>query len=103
MEEAMLRYKMISTPLGKMVSAEYSGKICLLEFADDGLAECLAPLERKYKGKAIEDKTQVLAKLEMQLSEYFAGKRKVFNLPLEFSGTEFQKSVWQKLLDIPFG
>ena len=40
---------------------------------------------------------------QKQLSEYFAGTRQRFDLPLDFEGTEFQKRVWQALLDIPFG
>ncbi|MDR0742008.1 MAG: methylated-DNA--[protein]-cysteine S-methyltransferase [Puniceicoccales bacterium] len=38
-----------------------------------------------------------------QLSEYFAWKRKIFNLPLKFLGTDFQKSTWKALLKIPYG
>jgi methylated-DNA-[protein]-cysteine S-methyltransferase len=38
-----------------------------------------------------------------QLAEYFAGKRKVFDLPLKMQGTEFQKRVWLQLTKIPFG
>lgn len=38
-----------------------------------------------------------------QLEEYFSGKRKSFDLPFEFKGTEFQKSVWNELLKIPYG
>jgi len=38
-----------------------------------------------------------------QLNEYFAGRRKDFNLRLAPNGTEFQKSVWDALLDIPYG
>jgi methylated-DNA-[protein]-cysteine S-methyltransferase len=38
-----------------------------------------------------------------QLEEYFAGKRKVFDLPLKMQGTEFQKRVWRQLTKIPFG
>jgi methylated-DNA-[protein]-cysteine S-methyltransferase len=37
------------------------------------------------------------------LHDYFAGKLKKFSLPLDFSGTEFQKQVWRSLLTIPFG
>lgn len=40
---------------------------------------------------------------EKELSEYFSGKRKSFDLPLEPQGTEFQKKVWAALLEIPFG
>ena len=38
-----------------------------------------------------------------ELEEYFAGTRKIFTVPLAPTGTPFQKLVWQKLLEIPFG
>lgn len=39
----------------------------------------------------------------LELSEYFAGKRQTFSLPLAPEGTAFQKRVWQALCAIPFG
>ena len=45
----------------------------------------------------------VLLETQKQLTEYFAGKRQQFDLPLDFAGTEFQQKVWQALLSIPFG
>ncbi len=38
-----------------------------------------------------------------QLQEYFAGKRREFDLPLRLAGTEFQQRVWRELTNIPFG
>ncbi len=38
-----------------------------------------------------------------QLKAYFEGKRKSFDLPFGFSGTDFQKKVWQALIEIPYG
>jgi methylated-DNA-[protein]-cysteine S-methyltransferase len=38
-----------------------------------------------------------------QLKEYFAGKRREFDLPLRMEGTEFQQRVWRELTKIPFG
>lgn len=38
-----------------------------------------------------------------QLQEYFAGKRREFDLPLAPQGTEFQLKVWKSLSDIPYG
>ncbi|QSE97535.1 methylated-DNA--[protein]-cysteine S-methyltransferase [Fulvivirga lutea] len=38
-----------------------------------------------------------------QLKEYFSDERNSFDLPLNPEGTEFQKSVWNQLLEIPFG
>ncbi|MDI3273296.1 methylated-DNA--[protein]-cysteine S-methyltransferase [Pseudomonas sp. MDT1-16] len=45
----------------------------------------------------------ILVRTTQQLQEYFAGTRNRFDLELDFSGTEFQKQVWEALLSIPFG
>ena len=45
----------------------------------------------------------ILRETARQLDDYFAGRRRVFDLPLAFNGTDFQKQVWQALLAIPFG
>ena len=44
-----------------------------------------------------------LSDAKAQLTDYFEGSRKTFDLPLDLRGTEFQKSVWNSLLSIPFG
>lgn len=38
-----------------------------------------------------------------QLHAYFSGHRRSFDLPLDFRGTAFQRSVWEALLTIPYG
>lgn len=50
-----------------------------------------------------EGPSPVLEETARQLSEYFAGKRRVFDLPLEAGGTPFQQSVWTALKTIGFG
>src|SRR5215475_5423487 len=55
-------------------------------------------------GELVEEpKQKVLVETERQLKDYFAGKRKAFDLPLDMRGTQFQKDVWEALLAIPFG
>lgn len=52
----------------------------------------------------IEDPKPAVLKLAIdQLAEYFAGKRKKFDLPIKQSGTDFQQQVWQQLLNIDYG
>ena len=46
---------------------------------------------------------KVLKDCVKQLNEYFTGKRKEFDLPVEQDGTEFQQQVWKELCNIPLG
>ncbi len=75
--------------------------------SDAGLAAILWPDEdpaRVRLGKPIENDTHpVLLEAEHQLREYFEGRRKAFDLKLDFNGTEFQRKVWAALLTIPYG
>jgi methylated-DNA-[protein]-cysteine S-methyltransferase len=58
------------------------------------------------RGENVEITSKIPSKLKeavIQLQEYFEGKRTHFTFLLHPSGTEFQKKVWQELLNIPFG
>ena len=48
-------------------------------------------------------RTALLRRAQKQLTEYFAGRRHSFDLPLAPHGTEFQRAVWSQLSNIPFG
>jgi len=48
-------------------------------------------------------KTDLLCEAKEQLDSYLLGGRKAFDLPLDLSGTEFMRAVWQALLAIPYG
>jgi methylated-DNA-[protein]-cysteine S-methyltransferase len=82
------------------------GKLKLVA-SDAGLAAILWENDREDRvplGATTEKADHpVLAETARQLDEYFAGKRTRFDLPLDFHGTDFQKSVWARLLAIPFG
>ncbi len=49
------------------------------------------------------DNHPVLAAATAQLAEYFAGRRQEFDIPLDLSGTEFQRAAWSALANVPFG
>ncbi len=51
----------------------------------------------------IEKQHPILEQTKEQLDEYFAQKRRVFELPIYFEGTNFEVSAWKALLKIPFG
>jgi methylated-DNA-[protein]-cysteine S-methyltransferase len=54
-------------------------------------------------GVFIEGESDIIIQTKSELTEYFAGKRKYFSIPLLLCGTEFQKSVWNELLKIEYG
>ncbi len=100
----MINYKTISTPLGDMLAAEHDGKLCLLEFTDDRASKpFLAPIEKYYGSDSAEQESALLSELKQQLADYFERKLKKFNIPTSLAGTEFQRSVWGRLCDIPYG
>lgn len=78
--------------------------ICLLEFIErKDLDKQTKNLQDALKSEIVKGKNEHLEKLDKQLSEYFSGKRKRFELPLIYTGTDFQKNVWKALLEISFG
>jgi methylated-DNA-[protein]-cysteine S-methyltransferase len=90
-------YKFIDSPLGqlKLVASE-KGLAAVLWENDDPRRVRLGPL--------VEDSdNRLLKEAEKQLNAYFKGELKKFTVPLDFKGTDFQKSVWTALLTIPFG
>lgn len=80
--------------------------------ADGGALACLymddhrhAPAEDAFgpADPAPGPQADVLAEAERQLTEYFAGTRTEFDLPLAMPGTAFQQRVWAGLREIPYG
>lgn len=51
----------------------------------------------------MEGESETIRAAILQLEEYFAGERKGFTMPLLFSGSEFQNSVWEELLKVSYG
>ncbi len=49
------------------------------------------------------NRCEMINRCKGQLNEYFGGKRRAFNIPLDQQGTHFQKMIWAKLVAIPFG
>ena len=91
-----------------IVYLEHPGPLGILLLAanEQGLVGVYYPQHAHFSGR--QDWQQVaehvvLNQAAQQLDEYFAGQRKVFDLPLAPQGTPFQTEVWQGLRQIPYG
>lgn len=99
-----IRLAWIETPLGPMAAGATQRSICLLEFTDRRMMEAqLQALKRRYGLPLFPGESPLFDRLRRQLAEFFAGKRRAFDLPLDYPGTDFQRRVWQALLRIPYG
>lgn len=85
-----------------MYQKEYKSPIGLLYVLEEDNKIVGINYEKKEKN-AIKKDTNLLRKAVQEMQEYFEGKRKEFDLPLNPKGTEFMKKVWEQLLKIPYG
>src|SRR5690606_25779446 len=81
----------VQTPLGiTVVKGDEDGIVAVSVLKDDTV-------------KPSQHIPDALADAAHQLEAYFEGTRQTFQLQLNLKGTDFQKSVWQELLNIPYG
>jgi len=92
------------SPVGLLIIGDYNGLLCLLDWLYRAKR---AQIDKRicdfFKAKFVEQETDLHKVVQTQLDEYFAKSRNTFDLPLLFAGTEFQKKVWQQLVQIPHG
>lgn len=99
-----IRLARIATPLGDMVAGAAGNALCLLDFSDQRTVEALfKTISAHFRLPLFPAESPLFDALRRELDEYFAGKRTSFDIPLEYPGTDFQRTVWRALLDIPFG
>jgi AraC family transcriptional regulator, regulatory protein of adaptative response / methylated-DNA-[protein]-cysteine methyltransferase len=94
----------VQAPVGPLVAGATDDGICLLEFSDrQRLERQFSTLRRVFRGGIRVGTNRHLETLNAELAEYFAGTRRAFSVPLTYSGTPFQRRVWEELLAIPYG
>ena len=92
------------SPVGEMVLGSYDNKLCLANWADKKKSDSTNNrLKKSLNTVFVEEPSEIIYETIKQLDEYFKGERQHFDIPLLMVGTAFQKSVWNELLQIPFG
>ena len=91
----MMYYCYFETPIGELLLAGEADALSMIGFPKGVMRRDPEP-DWIYNEDPFETARQ-------QLTEYFDGKRKEFDLPLKLDGSEFQVSVLEALQDIPYG
>jgi methylated-DNA-[protein]-cysteine S-methyltransferase len=91
-----IRHAVIDSPVGPLLLAADDTHLQVLEFETPA-----HPVKRGDGWR--EGRNAIIDAAHRQLDEYFAGKRRDFDLPLSPQGTGFQRGVWWALADIPYG
>lgn len=86
----MANYFTYTTPVGKLTIASNGHSITHIVFG-------IASFSGENRASALTNKAST------QLQQYFSGKRKSFDFPIEAQGTPFQKAVWASVAKIPYG
>lgn len=81
----------VPSPLGPLRLTERGGALTCVDFARD------------TTGAHASAATPLLQSVRQQLAAYFAGELRQFDLPLDPTGTRFQRRAWLELANIPYG
>ena len=88
----------------EFILGDFEGKLCMLDYRYRVKRETIDKrLQKALNAEYMEKGSALLLQTRQEIDEYFQGKRKIFTVPLLMLGSEFQKSVWNALLQIPYG
>jgi methylated-DNA-[protein]-cysteine S-methyltransferase len=88
-------HTLAGSPLGELTLVADEGRLAGLYFRNHWYRPDPASLGQRSEGSCIE--------VRRQLAEYFAGRRRQFDLPVAAAGDEFQRRVWDLVAAIPYG
>ncbi|PKM96491.1 MAG: cysteine methyltransferase [Firmicutes bacterium HGW-Firmicutes-1] len=82
-------YGYLSSPMGNIEIEACEDALISVSFVDDSTYE--------------ESDIPIIQQAKTEFSEFFEGKRNIFDVKYKLSGTDFQIAVWKALTEIPYG
>lgn len=99
-----IRYNYYVSPVGEMILAEFDGELVMTDWRWRRMRKSIDRRIMEGLGTEMEQAdTELLKACRSQFDEYFKGNRREFELPLRPVGTPFQQSVWNELMQVPYG
>ena len=99
-----ISFQYYQSDFGEFKLASFEGKLCICDWRYRKQRSRIdTRIQQGLQTAFIEKDSPIIQKAIHQLEEYFQGVRKAFDIPLLRIGTDFQKSIWEELLKIPYG
>lgn len=92
------------SPAGELILGSFRDELCLCDWLLEKRRDRIDHRIQNNLGATYSiGSSAVIEKAFAELDDYFARRRTTFDIPLLFVGTDFQKRVWSKLLELPYG
>lgn len=102
--ENIIKITYFKTPLGELILGSLGDKLCLADWRYRKMRNAIDKrLKTILNSNFTQGNSEVIDECKNQINEYFEKQRTEFDIPLLFAGTDFQKKVWNALLEIPYG
>ncbi len=102
MNQVCIQY--YKTRIGELILGSFEGNLCLLDFRYRKMRTAIdSRIKSGLNADFILRDDEILGETRKQLDEYLCGNRIFFDIPVLMVGTDFQKSVWYALLQVPYG
>ena len=104
MKKNKINIQYYKSPIGELLLGSYENKLCISDYRYRKMRTTVdSRIQKGLKAEYVEEPSDVITETIKQMEEYFNLERKEFTIPLLLVGTDFQKSVWQGLIETPFG
>ena len=101
-EQISIQYH--KTEFGELILGSFNNQLCLCDWRYRKMRDAIdSRIKKGLNAEYTTQNTPIIAESIKQISEYIAGERVSFDIPLLLVGTDFQKSVWEELMKVPYG
>ncbi|NRA59628.1 MAG: methylated-DNA--[protein]-cysteine S-methyltransferase [Psychrobium sp.] len=92
------------TPYADLIIGSYQNKLCLLDYRYRKMRDSLdQKLQQRLNATFVLQDNALLRRTRLQIEQYLMSQRQTFDLPLLMVANDFDKKVWQALIQVPYG
>lgn len=99
-----IQTEIYQSPVGDLILGSYNNQLCLCDWRFRKMRNTIDKrIQTRLKSTYEESCSPIINETKTQLNAYFNVELTSFDLSMLWAGTDFQKSVWTALMDIPYG